>query len=153
MISRRKAVGADPEQGVYLAARLSVEIQASYEAASQDLLTYAGIPIDARQLQRLVSLMAPVMNRWRQAQQPTLPGATCGEVMCIGTDGTGAPMRRRYLRGRKGKQGGRAPTREVKVGTVFTHRKPSQPDQRAVGGSVRQSDAMRNPGRTHPPSA
>ena len=107
-----------------------MEIQASYEAASQDLLTYAGIPIDARQLQRLVSLMAPVMNRWRQAQQPTLPGATCGEVMCIGTDGTGAPMRRRYLRGRKGKQGGRAPTREVKVGTVFTHRKPSQPDQR-----------------------
>jgi hypothetical protein len=102
----------------------------SYEAASQDLLTYAGLPIDAKQLQRLVSLIAPVMNRWRQAQQPSLPGATCGEVMCIGTDGTGAPMRRRYLRGRKGKHGGRARTREVKVGTVFTHRKPSQPDQR-----------------------
>ena len=102
----------------------------SYEAASQDLLTYAGLPIDARQLQRLVSLMAPVMNRWRQAQPPSLPGASCGEVMCIGTDGTGAPMRRRYLRGRKGKQGGRARTREVKVGTVFTHRKPSQLDQR-----------------------
>ena len=44
----------------------------SYEAASQDLLTYAGLPIDAKQLQRLVSLMAPVMNRWRQAQQPSL---------------------------------------------------------------------------------
>jgi hypothetical protein len=102
----------------------------SYEAASQDLLTYAGLAIDARQLQRLVRLTAPVMNRWRQAQQPSLPGATCGEVMCIGTDGTGAPMRRGYLRGRKGKQGGRARTREVKVGTVFTHRKPSQPDQR-----------------------
>jgi hypothetical protein len=55
----------------------------SYEAASQDLLTYAGLEIDARQLQRLVSLMAPVMNRWRHAQQPSLPGATCGEVMCI----------------------------------------------------------------------
>jgi hypothetical protein len=102
----------------------------SYEAASQDLLTYAGLPIDARQLQRLVSLLAPVMNRWRQAQQPSLPGATSGEVMCVGTDGTGAPMRRRYLRGRKGKQGGRARTREVKVGAVFTHRKPTQPDQR-----------------------
>ena len=102
----------------------------SYEAASQDLLTYAGLPIDARQLQRLVAHMAPVMNRWRQAQEPSLPQATCGEVMCVGTDGTGAPMRRRYLRGRKGKQGGRARTREVKVGTVFTHRKPSQPGQR-----------------------
>jgi hypothetical protein len=101
----------------------------SYEAASQDLLTYAGLQIDARQLQRLVSQVAPVMNQWRQAQQPVAP--TNGvEVMCIGTDGTGAPMRRRYLRGRKGKKGGRARTREVKVGTVFTHRNPTQPDQR-----------------------
>ena len=101
----------------------------SYEAASQDLLTYAGLPIDARQLQRLVSQVAPAMNRWRQGQGP-LPQGTAGEVMCIGTDGTGAPMRRRYLRGRKGKKGGRARTREVKVGTVFTHRKPAEPDQR-----------------------
>lgn len=101
----------------------------SYEAASQDLLTYAGLPIDARQLQRLVSQVAPVMNRWRQGQGP-LPQGTAGEVMCIGTDGTGAPMRRRYLRGCKGKKGGRARTREVKVGTVFTHRKPAGPDQR-----------------------
>jgi len=102
----------------------------SYEAASQDLLTYAGLAIDARQLQGLVGLVAPVMNRWRQAQPPSPPVATCGEVMCISTDGTGAPMRRRYLRGRKGKQGRRARTREVKVGVVFTHRKPSPPDQR-----------------------
>lgn len=101
----------------------------SYEAASQDLLTYAGLEIDARQLQRLVSQVAPVMNQWREAQQPVVP-TTGPEVMCIGTDGTGAPMRRRYLRGRKGKKGGRARTREVKVGTVFTHRHPSAPDQR-----------------------
>ena len=38
-------------------------------------------------------------------------------------------MRRAYLRGRKGKQG-RARAPEVKVGTVFTHRKPAAPDQR-----------------------
>lgn len=101
----------------------------SYEAASQDLLTYAGLQIDARQLQRLVSQVAPVMNRWRQGQPPT-PQASGAEVMCVGTDGTGAPMRRRYLRGRKGKKGGRARTREVKVGTIFTHRKPVASDQR-----------------------
>jgi hypothetical protein len=39
-------------------------------------------------------------------------------------------MRRKELPGRKGKRGGKARTREVKVGTVFTHRKPDQPDQR-----------------------
>jgi hypothetical protein len=102
----------------------------SYDAASQDLLTYAGLAIDPKQLQRLVAAIAPVMNRWREAQQPAPAQPVCGEVMCIGTDGTGAPMRRAYLRGRKGKRGGRARTREVKVGTVFTHRRPTAPDQR-----------------------
>jgi hypothetical protein len=102
----------------------------SYEAASRDLLTYAGLSIDARQLQHMVSAMAPVLNRWRQSQAPAPADPTRGQIMCVGTDGTGAPMRRRHLRGRKGKQGSRARTREVKVGTVFTHRKPSQPNQR-----------------------
>jgi hypothetical protein len=102
----------------------------SYEAASLDLLTNAGLSIDARQLQRMVSHMAPVMNRWRQTQPPAPSDPTRGEIMCIGTDGTGAPMRRRYLRGRKGKKAKRARSREVKVGTVFTHRKPSQTEQR-----------------------
>jgi len=101
----------------------------SYQAGSQDLLNYAGLEIDARQIQRLVSQMAPCLTRWREAQGPTFH-PTAGDIFCVGTDGTGAPMRRKELRGRKGKNGGRARTREVKVGTVFTHRKPDQPDQR-----------------------
>lgn len=101
----------------------------SYQAASQDLRTYAGLEIDARQIQRLVSQVAPVMNRWRATQGPVF-NPQAGEILCVGTDGTGAPMRRRYLRGRKGKNGGRARTREVKVGTVFTHRKPDKPEAR-----------------------
>jgi len=101
----------------------------SYQTASQDLLTYAGLEIDARQIQRLVSQVAPAMDCWRAGQEPVF-NPTAGEIFCVGTDGTGAPMRRRHLRGRKGKKGGRARTREVKVGTVFTHRKPAEPDQR-----------------------
>jgi Uncharacterised protein family (UPF0236) len=101
----------------------------SYQAASQDLLTYAGLEIDARQIQRLVRQVAPAMNRWRAAQAPVF-NPMAGDILCVGTDGTGAPMRRREVRGRKGKHDGRARTREVKVGTVFTHRKPNQPDQR-----------------------
>jgi hypothetical protein len=100
----------------------------SYQAASQDLLTYAGLEIDARQIQRMVLQMAPRLTQWRAAQVPVFNPAA-GDIFCVGTDGTGAPMRRRELRGRKGKNG-RARTREVKVGTVFTHRKPDQPDQR-----------------------
>jgi hypothetical protein len=99
-----------------------------YQAASQDLLTYAALEVDARQIQRLVLQLAPQMQEWRAAQAPSFNPAA-GEIFCVGTDGTGAPMRRKELRGRKGKNG-KARTREVKVGTVFTHRKPDQPDQR-----------------------
>jgi len=101
----------------------------SYQAASQDLLTYAGVEIDARQIQRLIARMAPEMTRWREGQPPVFD-PTAGEIFCIAADGTGAPMRRNALRGRKGKKGGRARTREVKVGAIFTHRKPEQPEQR-----------------------
>jgi len=100
----------------------------SYQAASQDLLTYAALDIDARQVQRMITQMAAPMNQWREAQGPVFNPAA-GDIFCVGTDGTGAPMRRKELRGRKGKNG-KARTREVKVGTVFTHRTPDKPDQR-----------------------
>ena len=101
----------------------------SYQAASQDLLTYAGLEIDARQIQRMIGQVAPLMSRWRADQAPVFD-PTRGDVFCVLADGTGAAMRRKDLRGRKGKKGGRARTREVKVGALFTHRKPDQPDQR-----------------------
>jgi hypothetical protein len=100
----------------------------SYQAASLDLLTYAGLQMDGRQIQRIVGLMAPRLSRWRERQEPVFDPAA-GEVFCISADGTGAPMRRKDLRGRKGKKG-RARTREVKVGAICTHRKPKEPDQR-----------------------
>ncbi len=100
----------------------------SYQAASQDLLTYADLQIDARQVQRMVTQRAPCMTQWREAQGPVFNPAA-GDIFCIGADGTGAPMRRKELRRRKGKNG-KARTREVKVGAIFTHRKPDTPDQR-----------------------
>jgi len=100
----------------------------SYQAASQDLLTYAALEIDARQIQRMITQIAPRMTQWREAQGPVF-NPVAGDIFCVGADGTGAPMRRKELRGRKGKNG-RARTREVKVGTIFTHRKPDKPDQR-----------------------
>lgn len=107
----------------------SAALAGSYQAASQDLLTFAGLEIDARQIQHLVARVAPVMARWHQAQAPVFD-PTAGEVFCVGPDGTGAPTRRRDLRGHKGKDGAPARTREVKVGALFTHRKPDKPGQR-----------------------
>src|ERR1019366_6864625 len=42
----------------------------SYEAASQDLLIYAGLDIDARQIQRMIAQTAPRMTQWRGAPAP-----------------------------------------------------------------------------------
>jgi hypothetical protein len=101
----------------------------SYQAASQDLLAYAGLEIDPRQIQRMIARIAPRMTGWREAQQPMFNPAA-GDIFCASVDGTGAPMRRKELKGRKGKGGAKPRTREVKVGTIFTHRKPDPPDQR-----------------------
>jgi hypothetical protein len=106
-------------------------LAASYQAGSRDLFDYAGLEIDARQVQRLIAQMAPRMTQWRQSQEPVFD-PKAGDIFCVGTDGTGAPMRPKELKGRKGKRGGKARTREVKVGTVFTHRPPEKPDQRPM---------------------
>ncbi len=63
-------------------------------------------------------------------------GAPCAAVLA---DGTGMPMRRRELRGAKGRgPGGKAKTREAKVGAVFAVTPaPGEPDARArVRGST-----------------
>jgi hypothetical protein len=96
----------------------------SFQAASLDLLTYGGLEIDGRQIQRMIEQMAPQLTDWRQAQAASF-NPLAGEIFCVCADGTGAPMRRQQLQGRKGKQpDGSARTREVKVGALFTHRRP-----------------------------
>lgn len=107
--------------------RLSARAAAreGYEAASQDLLALAGIELEGRQIQRLVSWVGPqVAVQLRQGQttqsQP-IP------VMYIEVDGTGVPMVAEELAGRKGKQpDGTAKTREAKLGSVFTQTRCDQ---------------------------
>jgi len=90
----------------------------SYKEGSRDLGEYGGIKVDERQIQRVVLRIGPDLAPWLQgfAGRPeTVP------VMYISCDGTGTPMRREELAGRKGKQpDGKAKTREVKLGAVFT---------------------------------
>lgn len=103
----------------------------SYQAASLDLLTYAHLEIDGRQIQRRIEQMAPQMAGWR-GDQTAVFNPLAGEIFSVCADGTGAPMRRQELKGRKGKQpDGTARTREVKVGAIFTHHRP-KPDEKPV---------------------
>ncbi len=89
-----------------------------YGAASRDLLEYGAIQVDERQIQRVVLRIGPDTEPWLEAQQGN-PQAS--PVIYISCDGTGAPMRKEALVGRKGKQpDGQAKTREVKLGAIFT---------------------------------
>jgi hypothetical protein len=88
----------------------------SYLEASADLFEYAGVSVCGRQIQRLVQTVAPALGPWLETLQDSGPLP----LMYISGDGTGVPMRKEELEGRRGKQAdGSAKTREVKLGCVF----------------------------------
>lgn len=90
-----------------------------YESASQDLLALAGVAMEGRQIQRLVSLVAPAVAAELEAGKPV--GTDPIPIMYVEVDGTGVPMVAEELAGRPGKaEDGSARTREVKLGAAFT---------------------------------
>jgi hypothetical protein len=90
-----------------------------YQAASQDLRALAALEIEPRQIQRLVGLSAPAVQK--QLEQGAGAGTEPIPVMYVEADGPGVPMRPEELAGRRGQQpDGSAKTREVKLGAVFT---------------------------------
>jgi hypothetical protein len=104
-----------------------------YQEASQDLLEFAGVKVSDRQIQRLVRQIAPAVGPWLKTQQSKPEIA----LMYVCGDGTGVPMRKEVLRGRKGKQpDGSAKTREAKLGCVFLQ---SEVDEK--GHPVRKEDS------------
>ena len=95
---------------------LRAAVKNSYVEASADLFEYAGVKVCDRQIQRLVQAVAPAVGPWLNTLQDQ------GEIpiMYISGDGTGVPMRKEELAGRRGKQpDGSAKTREAKLGCVF----------------------------------
>ena len=88
----------------------------SYAEASSDLREYAAVKVSDRQIQRLVQQVAPEVTPWLE----TVKDQGQKALMYVCADGTGVPMRKEELAGRKGKQAdGSAKTREVKLGCVF----------------------------------
>src|SRR5262245_2533756 len=95
--------------------------QQPYGAASRDLAEYGSIDVDERQIQRLVQQIGPQCEQWL-SHQPSTGQAV--PVLYVSCDGTGTPMRKAELQGRKGRQeDGSSKTREVKLGAVFTQHK------------------------------
>jgi hypothetical protein len=98
-----------------------------YEKAQVHLREAGGIEVEARQIHRVVERIGPDAHTWQQKRLITPPAHSAmakpqpTPVMYVSADGTGIPMRRSDLIGRKGKQpDGSAKTRQVYLGCVFT---------------------------------
>lgn len=92
----------------------------TYEESSSDLLAYADLRVSAQEINRMVQRIGSPMRTEMEAELPTEQTQAVPRLY-VSCDGTGIPMRRSALMEVKGKSDdGRATTREVKVGCVFT---------------------------------
>lgn len=92
----------------------------TYEESSADLLAYAGLALSAQEINRMVQRIGPGMRAELEKEQSTDQTEEVPRLY-VSCDGTGIPMRRSELVEVKGKSDdGKAKTREVKVGCVFT---------------------------------
>lgn len=95
--------------------------KSSYGEASDDLWMFAGVRLSATEIQREVMDTGPEVHHHQDSLRKKVEPQDDVPLMYIEVDGTGTPMRKEVLRGRKGKQAdGSARTREVKMGCVFT---------------------------------
>jgi hypothetical protein len=96
-----------------------------YEKAQRHLAQTGGIEVSARQIQRVVQRIGQDAQAWQEREAQPGPGAA--PILYVSGDGTGVPMRRPELVGRKGKQpDGTAKTRQVYLGCVFTQHRTDE---------------------------
>ena len=122
--------GAGHSPGVRrLAARAGC--QAPFAAAADDLRVYAEMSLSPKAVERLAAGAGRRIEAWTAAERSRLLDAARRSsapprqrdlpILYVSWDGTGVPMRAAELHGRRGKDpAGRARTRELKLGCVFT---------------------------------
>src|SRR2546427_5369162 len=101
--------------------------QSQFAQAAADLRCYAGLTLEAREIERVAEEVGHQVEQWLSAQQEQIlqtvgtpaPAAASEAKFYISFDGTGVPVRKSELLGRRGKQAdGSARTREAKLGCV-----------------------------------
>jgi len=128
----------------------------SFGEAAADLHAYAGIKVDPKSVEREAETVGRLIDDWMQCQaSAAMLGIDVEEqpeekprTFYVELDGTGAPMRKSEVEGRKGKgRDGRSTTREVKLGCVFTQtamdekgRPVRDPDSTSFVGAIESSN-------------
>jgi len=100
----------------------------AFKKGREDLKIYAGITVSAKDVERVAEGVGMEMEAWSKTEReelcredPPEGGGKSIPVLYVSYDGTGIPMVKQALAGRRGKQpDGTARTREVKLGCVFT---------------------------------
>jgi hypothetical protein len=95
-----------------------------FAEGAEDLRFFAEVRVDAKDVERVAENTGRLVEEWA-AKQRTLglmtPPEEKPDTLYVEFDGTGIPMRAKELAGAKGKgPDGKAHTREVKLGCVFT---------------------------------
>jgi hypothetical protein len=129
--------------------------KSTFREGHEDLKVYAGIEVSPKDVERVAEAIGQDMQEWLNRereevlQRPvTMKMSKQVPVMYISCDGTGVPMVRGELRGRKGKQAdGTAKTREAKLGCVFTQtttdregRPVRDPDSTTFVGAIESAE-------------
>ena len=93
----------------------------SFEEGSELLRELAGVPVDAKQVERTAEGLGAEIAEDEKKDLKPIADAALPAVLYLGLDGTGVPMRPSELEGRAGKQAdGSSKTREVKLCTVWS---------------------------------
>ena len=93
----------------------------SFEEGSQLLQELAGLPINAKQVERAAEALGVQIAEDEKHDVLPTDEQPLPPTLYLGVDGTGVPMRPEELKGRRGKQpDGSAKTREVKLCTVWS---------------------------------
>ena len=91
----------------------------SFAEASEWMGELAGVAVDPKQVERIAEALGREVAADERERVEPAPGAA--STMYLGLDGTGVPVRKSEVEGRRGKQpDGSAKTREVKLVTVWT---------------------------------
>src|SRR5258708_6817949 len=102
--------------------------QSQFAQAAADLRCYAGLTLEAREIERVAEEVGHQVEQWLSAQQEQIlqavgtpaPAAASEATFYISFDCTRVPGRKSELLGRRGKQAdGSARTREAKLSCVF----------------------------------
>jgi len=118
--------------------------QSTFKEGCEDLKVYAGITVSPKDVERVAETIGEQMEQWSKREREELVSQEAPErteksipILYLCYDGTGVPMIKNEVKGRKGKQpDGSARTREVKLGCVFT-----QTATDAEGFPVRDPDS------------